>query len=441
MSGKLGGAAEAGHRGKYARRYPFLGPCGPPEAAYASARMASRHELPTRPLTAREREVAQLVAEGLTNREIAARLFISERTAEGHVEQIRNKLNFTTRSQIAAWAAGRPTAAAPAAAPVAAPQRARWRPRRHEIALAAAIVSVLVAGIVALAYRPAAPAASPLTVYAGTGIRGSQGDNGPATRAQLSHPSGIATDGAGNLYLIDADRVRKIDADGVIRGFAGNGLPGNAGDGGAATSAMLDLFVHPRATEAQALAADGTGAVYIGDFNNHSVRRVLVTGVIDTVARTAGPPSGLAVDSGGALYIADAESHRVLQLGRVGGTLTTVPGTDPPGSSPHGLAFDAAGNLYVADSAGNQVLRRTPSGIVTTVARGLKAPTGLAVDAAGDLFVADTGNQRVLKISSQGRVSTVASGLDRPLGVAVDRAGALYILDTYRNRVLRLASP
>jgi predicted ATPase/DNA-binding CsgD family transcriptional regulator len=58
-------------------------------------------------LSRREREVAELVAEGLTNRQIAERLFIAERTAEGHVEQIRNKLGFTSRSQIAAWVAAR----------------------------------------------------------------------------------------------------------------------------------------------------------------------------------------------------------------------------------------------------------------------------------------------------------------------------------------------
>jgi predicted ATPase/DNA-binding CsgD family transcriptional regulator len=56
-------------------------------------------------LSRREREVAMLVAEGLTNRQVADRLFIAERTAEGHVEQIRNKLGFTSRSQIAAWVA------------------------------------------------------------------------------------------------------------------------------------------------------------------------------------------------------------------------------------------------------------------------------------------------------------------------------------------------
>lgn len=54
-------------------------------------------------LTRRQLTVAKLVAEGLTDRQIAARLFISERTAEGHVEQLRNKLGFSSRAQIAAW--------------------------------------------------------------------------------------------------------------------------------------------------------------------------------------------------------------------------------------------------------------------------------------------------------------------------------------------------
>src|SRR2546430_12646795 len=58
-------------------------------------------------LSRRELEVARLVSEGLTSREIGQRLFISERTAEGHVEQIRNKLGFRTRAQIAGWVASK----------------------------------------------------------------------------------------------------------------------------------------------------------------------------------------------------------------------------------------------------------------------------------------------------------------------------------------------
>jgi DNA-binding CsgD family transcriptional regulator len=60
-----------------------------------------RHVVPT--LTARQREVAALVTDGLTNREIAARLFITERSAESHLERIRQRMGFRSRSQIAAW--------------------------------------------------------------------------------------------------------------------------------------------------------------------------------------------------------------------------------------------------------------------------------------------------------------------------------------------------
>lgn len=54
-------------------------------------------------LTRRQREVAALVSEGCTNREIATRLGIGERSAEGHVERIRLRLGVRSRSQIAAW--------------------------------------------------------------------------------------------------------------------------------------------------------------------------------------------------------------------------------------------------------------------------------------------------------------------------------------------------
>src|SRR3981081_3479586 len=89
-------------------------------------------------LSPREREVAKLVAEGLSNREIGERLFIAERTAEGHLEQIRNKLGFHSRAQVAAWAVanglipgkarpvmGEPTAPALTSAPAVAASRAR----------------------------------------------------------------------------------------------------------------------------------------------------------------------------------------------------------------------------------------------------------------------------------------------------------------------------
>jgi predicted ATPase/DNA-binding CsgD family transcriptional regulator len=78
------------------------------ETPPATPSPAGPQEAPTH-LTRREHEVAGLVAEGLSNKDIAARLVISRRTAESHVENILAKLNFTSRARIAAWVAGRPT--------------------------------------------------------------------------------------------------------------------------------------------------------------------------------------------------------------------------------------------------------------------------------------------------------------------------------------------
>ncbi|MFE2960933.1 protein kinase domain-containing protein [Nocardia tengchongensis] len=68
----------------------------------ADARPASG---PGKALTKRESQVADLVAQGLTNKQIATKLVISQRTAQGHVEHILTKLGFTSRTQIAAWIA------------------------------------------------------------------------------------------------------------------------------------------------------------------------------------------------------------------------------------------------------------------------------------------------------------------------------------------------
>jgi non-specific serine/threonine protein kinase len=72
--------------------------------AYALGEQPEKPTSPDSPrLTKREQQVAELVAEGLTNKAIAARLVISQRTAQGHVEHILTKLGFTSRAQVAAW--------------------------------------------------------------------------------------------------------------------------------------------------------------------------------------------------------------------------------------------------------------------------------------------------------------------------------------------------
>jgi DNA-binding CsgD family transcriptional regulator len=74
-----------------------------PIAAKATQLMDQLTAVQVAPLTPRESEVARLVAQGLTNREIAARLYVSDRTAENHVQHILTKLDLSNRSQIAVW--------------------------------------------------------------------------------------------------------------------------------------------------------------------------------------------------------------------------------------------------------------------------------------------------------------------------------------------------
>jgi uncharacterized protein (TIGR03437 family) len=159
-----------------------------------------------------------------------------------------------------------------------------------------------------------------ITTVAGGGT--SLGDNGPATSAQLYYPRGVAVDPAGNLYIADSglDRVRKVSS-GVITTVAGNGTPGFSGDGGPATSAQL--------SSPSGVGVDAAGNLYIADTNNNRIRKVS-NGMITTVAGNgvAGPsgdggpatsawlsePYGVAVDSAGNIYVADTGSSRICFL-------------------------------------------------------------------------------------------------------------------------------
>ena len=98
-----------------------------------------------------------------------------------------------------------------------------------------------------------------IRTIAGNGIASFRGDSGLATAAGLNNPIGLATDPLGNVYVADNgnNRVRKIDLTGIITTIAGNDVPGYNGDGIAATAAVLN---HPTA-----VATDAYGDVFISD--------------------------------------------------------------------------------------------------------------------------------------------------------------------------------
>jgi DNA-binding CsgD family transcriptional regulator/sugar lactone lactonase YvrE len=442
-------------------------------------------------LTRREREVAILVAQGLTNREIATRLFISERTAESHVEQIRGKLGFHSRVEIANWiAAGMPGndgLASPelAVGPETTPARVRLRVSgsRRLAAIGIAVVAAGLVGGAAIAYgwfsapHPVTP--SVLTV-AGTGVRAFSSDGGKASASALVRPLAVATGRAGELYVAEGNRIRVVKQNGRIATLAGTGAAGSGGDGGPAAQAQLNL--------PQGLAVDSVGNVYIADTLNNRVRRVALDGTITTVAGSghagysgdgkAGHeaqlnlPTGLAVGSGDTLFIADTANNVVRQLGP-DGAIRTVAGTGEAGyrdagpavesvlHAPAGLAFDGEGNLYIADTLNQRVRRMDVNGQIETVAgtgdpghvgdgqSGIYAELnlatnplegigqGLAVDSRGNVFIADALNRRVRRLDVRGVITTVAV-MKTPLGLAVDAQGVVYVADAEDNRVFRL---
>lgn len=267
-----------------------------------------------------------------------------------------------------------------------------------------------------------------VTTVAGSGICGFGGDNGPATSALLNSPFGRnAVDSAGNLYIADSNnnRIRKV-SNGVITTVAGTGRAGFAGDNGPAVSAQLSFPT--------SVALDSAGNLYITDQQNHRVREIS-NGIIVTVAGNGlvsgtgnngpavsaglGYPTDIAVDSAGNLYIADGQV--IYEVSK--GIITTVAGPgvygtegdNGPATSAYlidaaGVAVDSAGNLYIADSFENRI-RKVSNGIITTIAGNgssgfggdggpatgalLSFPRGVAVDANGNVYVGDTDNNRV----------------------------------------------
>jgi sugar lactone lactonase YvrE len=161
--------------------------------------------------------------------------------------------------------------------------------------------------------RKVAAISGVITTIAGNGTAGYSGDNGPATSAELNNPQAVTLDAAGNLYFADGNtRVRKLTAaTGIITTVAGNGTVGYNGDNGPATNAELS---YP-----QRLAVDAAGDIYVADSGNNVIRMVNAAGIITTVAGNGtsgdagdnGPATsaeldaqGVALDSAGNLYIA-----------------------------------------------------------------------------------------------------------------------------------------
>lgn len=292
---------------------------------------------------------------------------------------------------------------------------------------------------------------------AGTEGGGYSGDNGPATLAQLSYPRATAIDANGNIYVAESGNsvVRRIDATtGIITTIAGTGFPGYTGDNGPADRAQLDAPF--------GVAFDPAGDLYVSDNGANVIRKITMsTGIITTYAGGAstgvlgdnGPataavvslPQGIAFDAAGNLYIAQtarvrkvaAQTQIITTVAGGGGALTSPygdggPAVDATLQGPVAVALDSSSNLYIADQILNSVRKVTAAtGVITTVAgtpgygngssgdggpaiaAKLSWPSAVAVDSAGDLYIGDTDNLRIREVNaSTGIITTVAGNSD-----------------------------
>ncbi len=312
--------------------------------------------------------------------------------------------------------------------------------------------------------------ASPLTIATLAGSGGVAGStDGSGSAARFDHPSDLAVDSADNLYVTDTNNhtIRRITPAGVVSTFAG--LAGASGTTDGAAGAAR--FNHPTG-----IAIDASGNLFVADTDNNIIRRITPGAAVTTLAGTFSSPSDVAVDSAGNVIIADTGSHTIRRIA-AGGGITTVAGlagslgnsdgTGPAArfSAPEGVAVDGTGNIYVADTGNHTIRKITPAGAVSTFAGqagmsgtsdGIGAgarfqfPSDLALDGSGNLYVADTDNHTIRKVSPAGATGTVAGqpGVNGsadgvgtsarfyfPTGIAVDTAGDVYVADTNNDTI------
>jgi uncharacterized protein (TIGR03437 family) len=276
-----------------------------------------------------------------------------------------------------------------------------------------------------------------ISTFAGSGLHSFSGNGGQARAAALDYPTGLLLDAAGNLYISDQHnaQVRRVRTTGIIEAFAGTGLAEFSGDGGPAVRAAIDWPT--------GLAVDAAGNIYISDPFNNRIRRVTPDGNINTFAgdgREAfagdgGPanrasvnhPSGVAVDAAGNVYIADQYNNRIRRVAP-DGIITTIAGTGAAAfggdngpalqaslNHPSGIAVDSAGNLYIADHINQRVRKITfPRPVAGGVTNAASFATGsIAPGEIVSLFGTSLGPATGVgaEVDSTGKLATTRAGV------------------------------
>jgi sugar lactone lactonase YvrE len=315
--------------------------------------------------------------------------------------------------------------------------------------------------------------------FAGNGdpdALGGSGEGAPALDVAISFPHNVALDGAGNVYIPDANYwVRKVGADGIVHNLAGTGKKGPIGYPSWVAADGDDLFfiedavrirrIHLADGTISAFAGDGTSG-FAGDGGPAAQARFALPGTDD---------GGLALDAAGNVYLLDTGNGRIRKIDRKSGIIDTVVAvTDARGNAVHLSAFtvDRDGNLYY--SPGGYIAKAAPGGAPLAQYGQRNGPIGfsedgtpaasalfaqinyLAVDPGGNIAFADSSVGRMRRINAAtGRLETVAgirpaiyaengpataAILNTANGGDIDLApnGELLIADSYNARVRRL---
>ncbi len=307
-----------------------------------------------------------------------------------------------------------------------------------------------------------------VSTFAGSGLSFGSEDGVGTTQARFQNPTDITIGSDGTFYVADSENhlIRKITADGNVTTIAGSGSTGSDNGVGAAASFNRPISV----------AVDSAGNIYVGDNQNHLIRKITPNGNVTTFAGSGTQdsvdglgtaasfydPTDLVFDSLGNLFVSDGSGNKIRKITPDGNVTTLV---DIEGTA-GGMAIDSNDNLYVADNTHYKIKKITPTGPVTTfVGSGTKGITdgvgpfasfedswGIAIDSSDTLYLSNFNTIR--KITSDGNVTTIAgsttsglvngTGVDArfnyPSGLVVDRKGDIFVADYMNHRIRKIQS-
>lgn len=265
-----------------------------------------------------------------------------------------------------------------------------------------------------------------VSTFAGSGKQGSA--DGKGTAASFFFPTALATDIKGNVYVADTHNslIRKITPDGTVSTFAGK-----------PTRLINDIRDTAGMDHPSGIAVDKNGNVFVSDLNKDFIKKVTPAGKVTIIAGNGDRgkkdgkegaasfylPVGLAVDGNDNLYVCDSYNNMIRKI-TPDGMVTTIAGRSKKGSKdgkdttasfwhPNSLTVDKNGSVYVADMGNDKIRKITPDGTVTTFAgsdhhgagngpikeASFYQPYGIASDKHGNLFVADYQNNLIRKIA------------------------------------------